>query len=217
VQTKSASKLATTQTTKCRSKVGPEHADRLRARVLWYALRTAVLEGRGAASFRRSDLERMLELPPGAPLDGVLACLPSDAVRVEVGDNRVRLKQPDGDDYVEQVLLHWKAATGRTDRVVFDGKRRGLVRRAIRDGYTPDQLCTAISAMAASKWHRGDNPNGRRYDDVTHALGSAERIDRWLDEPQSGRSEAEITKPMQEARAKAQQRRAANGRRRRRQ
>lgn len=125
MQTKSASRLATTQTTKCRSKVGPEHADRLRARVLWYALRTAVLEGKGAASFRRSDLERMLELPPGAPLDGVLACLPSDAVRVEVGDNRVRLKQPDGDDYVEQVLLHWKAATGRTDRVVFDGKRRG--------------------------------------------------------------------------------------------
>ena len=186
---------------------------RLRARVLWYALRTAVLDGRGAATFKRSDLERMLELGKGEPLEPVLAYLPADSVCATVDDDRVKLTQAGSDDFIEQVLLHWKEVTARTEAVVFDKKRKGYVRRAIRDGYTPTQLCDALTTMSQSAWHRGENPSGQRYDDVSHALGSAERIDKWLAKPRD--STPDPTAPMQEAREKAAARRSKGDRRRR--
>lgn len=117
--------------------------------------------------------------PTGHSLAGEPSTEPSEGtVREEplVGLTLVEAKP----DPVTAVFEAWKQATGRTDRVVLDSKRTATIKKALKD-YPLDDVLDAVRGLAASPWHMGENPDGKRYTDVGNALGDAGRIEKFRD------------------------------------
>jgi hypothetical protein len=93
---------------------------------------------------------------------------------------------------VDQVFEEWKRATERTDRVVLDAKRRGAIKKALKE-HGLEVCLAAVRNIGADAWARGANDRGQRFDDIQHALGSAERVERWAFDPPSGKGLAKTS------------------------
>lgn len=87
---------------------------------------------------------------------------------------------------VREVLDVWQASHPRA-KTPIDGPRAAHVRKALRWGYTIDQLKTALEGLsrfpfAGPAGRQADDSHGaRRYDDVEHALGSEKRIEQCIE------------------------------------
>jgi hypothetical protein len=72
-----------------------------------------------------------------------------------------------------------------------DAKRKAALTRAIKIGYTTDQLRSAVDGCMKSAWHQGDNKDGKVYDAITLIFRDAEHIERFIGyskNPPAGRS-----------------------------
>lgn len=82
----------------------------------------------------------------------------------------------------ERVLNAWVEATGRNAaKVRMNGKRLAAVKARLREGYTEEDLIAAVRGIAGSPWHMGDNPDGKRYDDMLVAIRDGERVEKFRD------------------------------------
>ena len=80
------------------------------------------------------------------------------------------------------VLDAWVEATGRNAaKVRMNGKRLAAVKARLREGYTKEDLIAAVQGIARSPWHMGDNPEGKRYDDMLLAIRDGERVEKFRD------------------------------------
>jgi hypothetical protein len=127
-----------------------------------------------------------------------------DCGSVQVHDDRVSLRsgRAEKNNAVSVVFEHWRRVT-KQPRAVLDSKRSARIAGRLREGFTAEQLCTAADALAASKWHQGDNPNGVRYLGVEHAYRDAETVEKWLSSVQA----KQATDPIEQARREAMERR----------
>jgi hypothetical protein len=76
----------------------------------------------------------------------------------------------------------WVAATGRAPgKVKLNAKRRAAVAARLREGYTEEDLIAAARGIALSAWHTGDNPDGKKFDDLLVAIRDGERVERFRD------------------------------------
>lgn len=82
-------------------------------------------------------------------------------------------------NFIREVFDHWIAVHGKP-RAKLDDKRRTLIRKALRLGYTVDDLRGAIDGCKASPFHQGDNQDGRVYDDLGLILRDASKIDQFI-------------------------------------
>ncbi len=80
---------------------------------------------------------------------------------------------------VESVFEWWKAIWRKSDATKLTPKRRKLIERAIK-GYGVDAVKRALEGYSKSDWHRGQNPNGVRYDSIELHLRDAEKIERGI-------------------------------------
>lgn len=81
---------------------------------------------------------------------------------------------------IRAVFDHWCRAM-KKPAARLDSKRRSLIARRLADGYTPDELTTAISGCAADSWSMGDNDRGKQFNELSLILRDAERIERYTD------------------------------------
>jgi hypothetical protein len=82
----------------------------------------------------------------------------------------------------ERVMEAWVAATGRAPgKVKLNAKRRAAVAARLREGYTEEDLIAAARGIALSAWHTGDNPDGKKFDDLLVAIRDGERVERFRD------------------------------------
>lgn len=106
-------------------------------------------------------------------------------------------------DSIRTIFDHWcKVMEKPAARL--DSKRRSLIARRLADGYTPDELTTAISGCAADPWSMGDNDRGKPFNELSLILRDAERIERYTDyakTPPRPRSTASSVKATKVARA----------------
>lgn len=90
---------------------------------------------------------------------------------------------------VVEVFDEWVAATERAPgRTRLTPDRRRRIDKAIAS-HGLDDCLAAVRHIGADSWARGANDRGRRFDDIAHALGSTERLERWRDQ-QPGRQPA---------------------------
>jgi hypothetical protein len=95
---------------------------------------------------------------------------------------------------VRSVFDAWVAATERDPaRTKLTADRRRRIEKAIAS-HGVDDCSAAVRHIGQDAWARGANDRSRRFDDIEHALGSAERIERWRDQqprqaPNGGRAE----------------------------
>lgn len=85
---------------------------------------------------------------------------------------------PDGD--VIDVFEHWRAAMKKTKAVKLDAKRKGKIRARLKDGFTVDDIKKAIDGCASSAFHMGDNPNGRKHDDLELICRDGTKLESFM-------------------------------------
>jgi hypothetical protein len=84
------------------------------------------------------------------------------------------------------VFDHWARTFSKTGvaakRDTAAGRKRlAQLAARLRDGYTVDQLKLAIDGCAKSPWHRGENPEGKVYDDL-ELICRPEKVERFIQE-----------------------------------
>lgn len=80
------------------------------------------------------------------------------------------------------VVAAWAEATGRDPgRVKPNAKRTAAVTARLKEGYTTEDLVMAARGIALSSWHTGDNPEGKKYDDLLVAIRDGERVEKFRD------------------------------------
>lgn len=84
---------------------------------------------------------------------------------------------------IRLVFEHWLAVMRRNPKTTkLDGKRKGKVRARLREGRSVADLCRAIDGCRASSWHMGDNPEGKRHDDLELICRDAAHVERFTGE-----------------------------------
>lgn len=82
---------------------------------------------------------------------------------------------------IQAVFDFWastfRAAT-KGPKPVLSDKRRSKISRALND-YGLQTCLDAITGCAMSDWHMGDNPRGKRYDDLELILRDSAHIERF--------------------------------------
>lgn len=82
---------------------------------------------------------------------------------------------------VERVFDEWVCATERdAKKTVLTGERFRLIEKALVS-HGAEACLKAVRNIGHDPWARGANNRKRRFDDIKHALGNAERIERWRD------------------------------------
>ena len=96
---------------------------------------------------------------------------------------------------VQEVFDHWVAtfrSSGRGPVPVLSDKRKSKIAKAIKE-YGVKTCLEAISGCALSDWHMGDNPRGKKYDDIELILRDSAHIERfatiYAEDGHGGRSE----------------------------
>lgn len=96
---------------------------------------------------------------------------------------------------VRRVFDEWVSSTDRDPkRTVLTAGRRSQIERALKS-HGLDDCLAAVAHIGADHWARGGNDRGRRFDDIEHALGNAERIERWRDQEPRSRNGAAPANP----------------------
>jgi len=76
-------------------------------------------------------------------------------------------------EYWQEVLHH--------PRAKLDNKRKRLIERALKlHSGNSEPLKHAILGCSRSKWHMGDNPDGKKYDDIELILRDASHIEKFM-------------------------------------
>jgi hypothetical protein len=60
-----------------------------------------------------------------------------------------------------------------------DDKRLRLIVARLKEGYTKEDLCLAITGCSASKFHMGENDGGKVYDSIELIFRDAGKVD-WF-------------------------------------
>ena len=85
------------------------------------------------------------------------------------------------DKFIQEVFdlwvsLHRTSARGR--RPVLDSKRRTLIAKAIAS-HSMEACKDAIRGCLVSPFHQGENPSGKKYDDIELILRNASKIENF--------------------------------------
>ena len=86
------------------------------------------------------------------------------------------------DATAHRVLEAWVEATGRDPRrVKMNAKRAAAIKARLREGYIEADLVAAARGIGLSAWHMGDNPDGKKFDDLLVAIRDGERVEKFRD------------------------------------
>ena len=81
---------------------------------------------------------------------------------------------------VEKVFAHWCGVLGHPQAKLTPDRKAKIAAR-LREGSTVERLMQAIDGCAGSKYHMGENPNGRRYDSVELIFRNAGKVDEFAE------------------------------------
>lgn len=101
-----------------------------------------------------------------------------DLALVEDDQKRQQREQQRRDE--QAVFDAWVQACGKTSRVVFDDKRRRLIRRALAQ-FPLEDVLDAVRGWRRDPFYRGENDRGRAFNDLGLLLRDSEHVERFRD------------------------------------
>ncbi len=85
----------------------------------------------------------------------------------------------DVDEQVQKIFMHWKAIMHHPSAHL-DQKRKSIISKALKFGYSALELCDAITGCSYTPHNMGDNDRGQRYDGLHVILRDGDQIDRFI-------------------------------------
>lgn len=80
---------------------------------------------------------------------------------------------------IQNVFEHWKMVM-KHPTANLDHKRKTIIEKALKSGYSEIQLCEAITGCSYTPHNMGDNDRGQRYDGLHVILRDGDQIDRFI-------------------------------------
>lgn len=80
---------------------------------------------------------------------------------------------------IEGVFDYWRK-TMDSPKSQLDNKRKEVIRRALKAGYSPRDLCRAIQGCSLTPHNQGKNERGQKYLGIHVCLKDADQIDRFI-------------------------------------
>lgn len=130
-------------------------------------------------SVRGWKLRRQPDAAPHSPAvpGSALVRAPTAA---EAAEARKAAQQAAERDIVRRVFRHWQTALDHPNAKATP-ERISKIRSRLRDGYTQADMIAAIDGCAGSKFHRGENESGTKYDDLTLILRNGSTLEKFRD------------------------------------
>jgi hypothetical protein len=94
---------------------------------------------------------------------------------VEISKNEVSTSEK-----AKAVFDYWKLAFGKTNGAKFDSDRKTKVEARLNEGRTVEDIKQAIDGCLLSPWHRGENPDGKIYDDLELICRDAKHLEGFM-------------------------------------
>lgn len=125
---------------------------------------------------------------------------------LEESPNPLRLARTDdapsaARDPVREIFDHWREVRNHPGAKL-DAKRKAKIRSRLAEKFAPADLCRAVDNIALSRWHCGENPDGKVYDGIEVVFRDAAQVEKFLDMavPQSKPSTATSLDPAEATR-----------------
>lgn len=81
---------------------------------------------------------------------------------------------------IDSVFATWVAILGKQNCKLTAGRSK-VIKARLKEGYTVNQLCSAIKGCANSPFHMGMNDRGERYDDLTLICRNGENVEKFIE------------------------------------
>ena len=139
-------------------------------------------EGGGIEARRQAKKEQEQELTPQYDLPVALTREGEQAEKPKT--RKKKTAAPGVSEEMQGVWAHYmayrKALQPRTLDIL-DKKDAGYISARLKEGWTSDDLKIAIQALFDSPFHTGDNGSGASYCLLYHAIGTREKVQRFID------------------------------------
>lgn len=106
--------------------------------------------------------------------------------------NRIGVTGSEMEETVKSLFSYWQTVHEHPDTQLTPAFRKAL-RYALHEGYTVEQCRQAIQGCRRSDFHRGNNPQGVRYDSLTLIFRDRTRIEQFIQLNQSRPLQAQTT------------------------
>lgn len=81
-----------------------------------------------------------------------------------------------------RVLVEWATAVGRNlDRARMTAERLSAVKGRLKEGFSEEELIYAVRGIALSSWHMGENPESKKWNDMSLALRNGTNVEKFRD------------------------------------
>lgn len=96
-----------------------------------------------------------------------------------------------GADPVTEIFNYWVTTMDKKSNTAFSDKRKANIKKRLEDGYSVSDIKTAIFNCSNTDHNmgRGKNTNGTKYNDVELICRNPENLERFRDNPGTGRTE----------------------------
>ena len=78
------------------------------------------------------------------------------------------------------IFNYWFLRMGKTKTAKLSVKRSKVIKDRLADGYTVEEIKTAIDNCRGSNWHMGANDRAQQYNDIELICRSAEKLERFI-------------------------------------
>ena len=83
-------------------------------------------------------------------------------------------------DDVNSIFEHWKLVMNKNNSSILNKKRISVIKERLREGYTADQICSAINGCANTPHNMGRNENSKLYNDIELICRSGVNVERFI-------------------------------------
>ena len=80
----------------------------------------------------------------------------------------------------KSLFQYWLSRMHKGPTCKFTPERRRAVTARLRDGYTPEQIRTAIDGCASSAWNMGQNDSGKLFNDLELICRSGSKLEGFI-------------------------------------
>ena len=81
---------------------------------------------------------------------------------------------------LSRIFNHWVSSMNKNQRTQFTANRKKCVTARLKDGYSEQDIITAITSCAKSPYHMGQNDTGTIYDDLTLICRNGEKLEGFI-------------------------------------
>lgn len=139
--------------------------------------------GKTEDSFGNSELHIGITSPINQPIEPAQLTSPIGGEENNMSNLRSTAVTPSPPDHrageVQEIFAYWQASLSHPTAKL-TAERRRKVEARLRQGYTVEQIKQAIDGCAASPFHRGENDEGRVYDDLELICRSGSKLENFI-------------------------------------